>query len=346
MRAEVEHHLSAGHVRLRGAVGLYSKAPIAIGLIALSWAVLLFVRPDVVGVALCIAGLGFGGILVAFCVQHDANHGAYFKSRRYNHAVGWTADALLGFSSYAWRTKHNVAHHTYTNIDGYDNDIEPCRSRDSRRSSRHGPGTGFSTCTCGRSTRSWGSAGRRSATSELPARLVRQDGDQVPVRLGLGPAARRQGDLRRLGDRPPAARVSVVGSAGHVRRAHDGDERRDGDDVPARALRRGGELRRPEDWRPERASGRCTRSRRRSTSAPATSSSRGPSAASTTRSSTISSRGSRTRSTHDRADRQRTCLRHGVRYTVQPSLWVALRSHVRHLRELGRAGLRAEQEMG
>jgi linoleoyl-CoA desaturase len=43
---------------------------------------------------------------------------------------------------------------------------------------------------------------------------------------------------------------------------------------------------------------------------------------------------------------ERNCLRHGVRYTVQPSLRAALRSHFRHLRVLGRAGLRAELEMG
>ena len=43
-------------------------------------------------------------------------------ARRYNHLLGWTADALLGFSSYAWRVKHNIAHHTYTNIDGFDDD--------------------------------------------------------------------------------------------------------------------------------------------------------------------------------------------------------------------------------
>ena len=60
--------------------------------------------------------------LTAFCVQHDANHGAYFKQRRWNHLVGWSADSLLGFSSYAWRVKHNVAHHTYTNVDGFDDD--------------------------------------------------------------------------------------------------------------------------------------------------------------------------------------------------------------------------------
>jgi linoleoyl-CoA desaturase len=123
-RAEVEQYLAVGHVRLRGAVGLYVKAPIAIGLIVCSWAVLIFLRPNPVGIAFCLGGIGAGAILVAFCVQHDANHGSYFRSRRYNHIVGCTSDALLGFSSYAWRVKHNVAHHTYTNIDGYDDDIE------------------------------------------------------------------------------------------------------------------------------------------------------------------------------------------------------------------------------
>jgi len=79
-RAEVEQHLAVGHVRLRAAFALYAKAPVAVGLIALSWAVLLFLRPDAVGVALCIAGLAVGAILVAFCVQHDANHGSTFKN--------------------------------------------------------------------------------------------------------------------------------------------------------------------------------------------------------------------------------------------------------------------------
>ena len=69
------------------------------------------------------AGLVLGAILTGFCIQHDANHGASFRSTRGNHLLGWTADALLGVSSYAWRVRHNVAHHTYTNIDGYDGDI-------------------------------------------------------------------------------------------------------------------------------------------------------------------------------------------------------------------------------
>jgi linoleoyl-CoA desaturase len=121
-RREVELYLARRRTRLRGTVQLYAKAPIALTLTAVSWAVLIFAHPGVIVAALCLVGLMIGSILVAFCVQHDANHGAYFKRRRWNHLVGWSADSLLGFSSYAWRVKHNVAHHTYTNVDGFDDD--------------------------------------------------------------------------------------------------------------------------------------------------------------------------------------------------------------------------------
>ena len=101
---------------------LYAKAPIALALTAVSYTVLIFLQPGLIGIALCLVGLVVGATLTAFCVMHDANHGAYFKKRRWNHLVGWSSDLLLGFSSYAWRVKHNVAHHTYTNVEGFDDD--------------------------------------------------------------------------------------------------------------------------------------------------------------------------------------------------------------------------------
>ncbi|HEX9051402.1 MAG TPA: acyl-CoA desaturase [Anaeromyxobacter sp.] len=67
-------------------------------------------------VALATAGIGFS-------VMHDANHGAYSRSRRVNRAWGLTLD-LVGASSYLWRFKHNVQHHTYANVDGMDADID------------------------------------------------------------------------------------------------------------------------------------------------------------------------------------------------------------------------------
>jgi linoleoyl-CoA desaturase len=122
-RREVELLLESGSTRLRGRVQLYAKTFVALSILLGSWTTLMFVRPGLPLGLVALAGVVLGTVLIGFCVQHDANHGAYFRSRRFNHLMGWTADALLGFSSYAWRVKHNVAHHTYTNVDGYDDDI-------------------------------------------------------------------------------------------------------------------------------------------------------------------------------------------------------------------------------
>ena len=119
-RREVELYLASGRIRVRGRLQLYAKTVVAFAVWGASWVSLIFVRPGVALGLVALGGLVAGTILIGFCVQHDANHGAYFRTRRFNHLMGWTADAMLGISSYAWRVKHNVAHHTYTNVDGYD----------------------------------------------------------------------------------------------------------------------------------------------------------------------------------------------------------------------------------
>jgi len=123
IRREVELHLGSARTRLRGRLQLYTKSFIASATFLASYLTLIVVRPGMWLELVALGGLVVGTLLVAFCIHHDANHGAYFRSTRFNHLLGWTADAFLGISSYAWRVKHNVAHHTYTNVDGYDDDI-------------------------------------------------------------------------------------------------------------------------------------------------------------------------------------------------------------------------------
>jgi linoleoyl-CoA desaturase len=122
-RREVELYLASRRIRVRARLQLYAKTVVAFAVWAASWTALIVVRPGIALGLVALGGLVVGTVLIGFCVQHDANHGAYFRTRRLNHLMGWTADAMLGFSSYAWRVKHNVAHHTYTNVDGYDDDI-------------------------------------------------------------------------------------------------------------------------------------------------------------------------------------------------------------------------------
>lgn len=80
---------------------LWAREPWQIGLMCVS-------------LALALAGVGFS-------IQHDANHGA--AGGRLARLYGFSLD-LMGASSQVWREKHNHAHHTFTNVDGADGDIE------------------------------------------------------------------------------------------------------------------------------------------------------------------------------------------------------------------------------
>lgn len=67
-------------------------------------------------------GIGVSGI--GLSVMHDANHGSYSKNPTINKWVG-NVIALIGGHSTNWKIQHNVLHHTYTNIEGLDEDIDP-----------------------------------------------------------------------------------------------------------------------------------------------------------------------------------------------------------------------------
>jgi linoleoyl-CoA desaturase len=68
-----------------------------------------------------VMGIGMAGI--GFSVTHDALHGAYAANPRVNRLIGCLFDTL-GANGYVWKITHNTIHHTYTNIRGYDEDLE------------------------------------------------------------------------------------------------------------------------------------------------------------------------------------------------------------------------------
>lgn len=67
--------------------------------------------------------LGFFFGMVAVNIGHDAIHGAYSTKSWVNKLLSHTFN-LNGASAYMWTKMHNTAHHTYTNVEGYDEDIE------------------------------------------------------------------------------------------------------------------------------------------------------------------------------------------------------------------------------
>ena len=67
--------------------------------------------------------LGLAMAAIGFNIEHDGAHQAFSNHAWVNRMMAMTMD-LLGASSYVWHWKHDVVHHTYTNIAGHDADIE------------------------------------------------------------------------------------------------------------------------------------------------------------------------------------------------------------------------------
>ena len=123
LKRRVEAYFEATGRSRHGGFAMWLKTATLFAWLFGSYAVVLFCPVSawqavllVVSIGLAMAGIGFG-------VQHDANHGAYSSSPRVNGVMSVTLD-LLGASSYLWRLKHNVMHHTYTNVSGLDDDLE------------------------------------------------------------------------------------------------------------------------------------------------------------------------------------------------------------------------------
>lgn len=67
--------------------------------------------------------MGIGIVGIGTSVMHDSNHGAYSQNAYVNSFLGNLLNILGGYSR-NWRIQHNILHHTYTNLDGLDEDIE------------------------------------------------------------------------------------------------------------------------------------------------------------------------------------------------------------------------------
>lgn len=66
---------------------------------------------------------GLSSAFFVFNVAHDASHGAFSRNLKINKFLTYSWN-LVGMSNYIWDLKHNIAHHTYTNICGTDIDID------------------------------------------------------------------------------------------------------------------------------------------------------------------------------------------------------------------------------
>ena len=122
LKSNVENYFSAQSIKKTGDWRLYIKTITLVpAAIALYVCLLSFEMPLFWGIALS-SLLGFVLASIGFNVMHDACHGSYSTKKWINNILGYSLNAMGG-NAFIWKFKHNIIHHTYTNVDGIDDDI-------------------------------------------------------------------------------------------------------------------------------------------------------------------------------------------------------------------------------
>lgn len=122
LKKSVEFYFKEKGIKKTGNWQLYSKTliliPAAVGIYV---SLLTLSMPVLLSLFLC-AMLGLAIASIGFNVMHDACHGSYSTKKWVNEILGLSLNALGG-NAFFWKQKHNILHHTYTNIEGADDDI-------------------------------------------------------------------------------------------------------------------------------------------------------------------------------------------------------------------------------
>jgi len=123
LKEKVDHYFVSNNLKMTGNYKIYIKAGLFLSLAIAAYTALVFYTPSVwLSLIICVLfGVTLAGI--GFNVMHDGGHGSFSNKKWLNDTMSYSLN-LMGGSSYIWKIKHNLNHHSYTNIHGMDDDID------------------------------------------------------------------------------------------------------------------------------------------------------------------------------------------------------------------------------
>jgi linoleoyl-CoA desaturase len=123
LKQRINSYFENRQLKSTGNWRLYLKALVLLaGYVALYVHLVFFTPSTAWAIAECLI-LGGLTAAVGFNIMHDGIHGSFSSRKWVNKLAGLTLN-MLGANNFMWKTKHNIIHHTYTNIHGIDDDIE------------------------------------------------------------------------------------------------------------------------------------------------------------------------------------------------------------------------------
>ncbi len=123
LKEKVDQYFAEHRLDPAGNQRLLLKSLFQVSLAISLYVILVFFTPGTLLSLLLCGLLGINLAAIGFNIMHEGGHQSFSRHKWLN-KVSTYALNCMGASSYYWKVKHNINHHTYTNIDGLDSDIE------------------------------------------------------------------------------------------------------------------------------------------------------------------------------------------------------------------------------
>src|SRR5689334_3925066 len=122
LKLKVDRYFTENKKKPWGNRHLFIKNTILVSSMVTLYVILVFFTPHpAISIPLCIL-LGICFALIGFNIMHEGAHQSISKYKWVNALSAYSLN-MMGGMSHFWKMKHNISHHTYTNISGEDHDI-------------------------------------------------------------------------------------------------------------------------------------------------------------------------------------------------------------------------------
>lgn len=122
VRKNVNDYFRNNGISIKGNLRLAIQTIVMLLLYIIPFVLILSVPMNTWMAILMTALIGVGMAGIGMCVMHDAIHASYSDKEWINKMLGGTM-YLLGSNVFNWKIQHNYLHHSFTNVEGYDQDI-------------------------------------------------------------------------------------------------------------------------------------------------------------------------------------------------------------------------------
>jgi len=122
VKERVQQYFADNRLPTTGDWRLFLKTGLILTWFGLSYILYVFWATSLLTALFMMVALAQGFILIGFNMMHDGAHHSYSRHKTVNWLMAFTLDCIGG-SHVLWRQKHNLLHHTFTNIHGFDTDL-------------------------------------------------------------------------------------------------------------------------------------------------------------------------------------------------------------------------------